>query len=105
MSNAAHWNTAAIESNDARGLAARHIAYLRKTPEDALEPLITRQRHDVIGHLVEQRDPRLADALKPNLATVYGLAGAGRRNPPALGRTRQPLAHRVRRAVAPRCHR
>jgi insecticidal toxin complex protein TccC len=75
MSNAAHWNTAAIESNDARGLAARHIAYLRKTPEDALEPLITRQRHDVIGHLVEQRDPRLADALKPNLATVYGLAG------------------------------
>ncbi|WP_256666166.1 hypothetical protein [Pseudomonas sp. B14-6] len=56
-------------------MAARHIAYLRKTPEDALEPLITRQRHDVIGQLVEQRDPRLADALKPNLATVYGLAG------------------------------
>ncbi|WP_256597456.1 RHS repeat domain-containing protein [Pseudomonas sp. 31-12] len=40
-----------------------------------MEPLITRLRHDVIGRPVEQRDPRLADALKPNLATVYGLTG------------------------------
>ncbi|MHC8388072.1 RHS repeat-associated core domain-containing protein [Pseudomonas sp. MDT2-39-1] len=73
MSTSVHWNTASIESIDSRGLAARHIAYLRKSPSDALEPLITRQRHDVIGRLVEQRDPRLADALKPNLAMVYGL--------------------------------
>lgn len=75
MSTSAHWNTAAIASNDARGLAARHIAYLRKGTGDTLEPLITRQRHDVIGNLAEQRDPRLADALKPNLAKVHGLSG------------------------------
>ncbi|WP_219095526.1 RHS repeat domain-containing protein [Pseudomonas sp. UMAB-40] len=75
MSTSAHWNTAAIASNDPRGLAARHIAYLRKGPGDALEPLITRQRHDVFGSLVEQRDPRLADTLKPNLAKVHGLSG------------------------------
>ncbi|MGL6247174.1 RHS repeat domain-containing protein [Pseudomonas sp.] len=53
----------------------RQIVYLRNEISNALEPLITRQRHDVVGRLVEQRDPRLVDALKPNLSTVYGLSG------------------------------
>ncbi|WP_305955873.1 RHS repeat domain-containing protein [Pseudomonas sp. BGI-2] len=53
----------------------RHIAYLRQGPSDALEPLITRQCHDVIGRLVEQRGARLAEAPRPNLAKVYGLSG------------------------------
>jgi len=68
-------NTPSVTSHDARGLAVRQIAYLRTVAGGPVEPLITRLRHDVIGRLVEQRDPRLADAPKPNLATVYGLRG------------------------------
>ncbi|WP_261398126.1 RHS repeat domain-containing protein [Pseudomonas sp. DR48] len=69
----AHCNTPSVTSHDARGLPVRQIAYLRS--EAGVLPLITRLRHDVIGRPVEQRDPRLAAALKPNLATVYGLTG------------------------------
>jgi insecticidal toxin complex protein TccC len=68
-------NTPSVTSHDARGLAVRQIAYLRTVAGGPVEPLITRLHHDVIGRLVEQRDPRLAEAPKPNLATVYGLVG------------------------------
>lgn len=66
-------NTPSVTAHDARGLPVRQIAYLRT--EAGVLPLITRLRHDVVGRPVEQRDPRLAAALKPNLATVYGLTG------------------------------
>lgn len=69
------WKTPSVASHDARGLPVRQIAYLRNEAGGTVEPLITRLRHDVIGRQVEQRDPRLANAPKPNLATVYGLAG------------------------------
>ncbi|QZA96917.1 toxin [Pseudomonas mandelii] len=75
MSQNLHYRTASVIAHESRELPARQIAYLRKRPGDALEPLITRQRHDVIGQLVEQRDPRLVDALTPNLANVHGLSG------------------------------
>ncbi|MGE8484396.1 MAG: RHS repeat domain-containing protein [Pseudomonas sp.] len=68
-------NTPSITSHDARSLPVRQIAYLCNVAGGTVKPLITRLRHDVIGQPVEQRDPRLADAPKPNLATVYGLTG------------------------------
>jgi insecticidal toxin complex protein TccC len=73
MTGASHWNTPAVTSHDARGLAVRHIAYLRNVTTGALEPLVTRQTCDVIGRQVEQRDARLADTPTPNLKSVYGL--------------------------------
>lgn len=69
------WKTPSVTSIDARGLAVRQIAYWRTVAGGPVETLITRLRNDVIGRPVEQRDPRLADALKPNLATVHGLTG------------------------------
>ena len=73
MTGASHWNTPAVTSHDARGLAVRHIAYCRNVTNGALEPLVTRQTCDVIGRPIEQRDARLADTPTPNLKSVYGL--------------------------------
>jgi insecticidal toxin complex protein TccC len=69
------WKTPAVVSNDARGLAVRQIAYLRTLAGGPVEPRITRQRHDVIGRLVEQRDARLDDSPRPNVVMIYGLGG------------------------------
>ncbi|MHC8328547.1 RHS repeat-associated core domain-containing protein [Pseudomonas sp. LB1P83] len=73
MSQNLHYRTPSVIAHEPRGLPARHIAYLRKGPSAVLEPLITRHCHNDNGQRVEQRDPRLADAPKPNLTTVYGL--------------------------------
>ncbi len=75
MMTSVDWKTPSVTSIDARGLAVRQIAYWRTVAGGPVETLITRLRNDVIGRPVEQRDPRLADALKPNLATVHGLTG------------------------------
>ncbi|WP_311196683.1 RHS repeat-associated core domain-containing protein [Pseudomonas brassicacearum] len=48
------------------------MAYLRKVADGALDTLITRQRHDTLGRLIEQWDPRLS---RPNLTSVYRLSG------------------------------
>ena len=69
------WQTPSLKSFDARGLAVRQIAYWRTVAGGPVETLITRQHFDVLGRLVEQRDARLADAPKPNMKAVYGLAG------------------------------
>ena len=50
----------------------RQVAYLRTVAGTSVETLITRQRHDAAGRLVEQRDPRLS---LPNLVTVFRLDG------------------------------
>lgn len=62
---------------DNRGLAVQQVAYWRRdasAPEP--ESLVTAQRYDVAGRLVEQRDPRfLLPEVRPNTATVYSLSG------------------------------
>ncbi|MGE8177618.1 RHS repeat domain-containing protein [Pseudomonas fluorescens] len=76
MSTNVHWRTPELKANDSRGLSIRRVGYLRKVAGGALETLITRQRHDTLGRLVEQWDPRLfGKAPKPNQATVYRLSG------------------------------
>jgi insecticidal toxin complex protein TccC len=75
MTTALHWHTPEVVTHDPRGLAVRHIAYLRNAASGELEPFITRQTFDVNGHLIKQRDARLTDTPKPNLTSVYGLRG------------------------------
>jgi insecticidal toxin complex protein TccC len=75
MMSTVDWQTPSVKSFDSRGLAVRQIAYWRTVAGGPVETLITRQHFDVLGRLVEQRDARLADAPKPNLTAVYGLAG------------------------------
>jgi len=74
VTGTADWNTPSITCNDSRGRSVRQIAYLRNLNKAQLEPFITRQTFDVIGRLVEQRDPRLANTERPNLKSVYGLS-------------------------------
>ncbi|VVN40491.1 RHS repeat-associated core domain-containing protein [Pseudomonas fluorescens] len=68
-----HRRTPALAVSDARGLPVRQIGYLRTVTADTPEALVTRQRHDYAGRLVEQWDPRLS---APCLTTVYNLNGA-----------------------------
>ncbi|WP_347927859.1 RHS repeat-associated core domain-containing protein [Pseudomonas helvetica] len=76
MSTNVHWRTPELKANDPRGLPIRQVGYLRKVAGGAQETLITRQRHDTLGRLVEQWDPRLfGKAPRPNQASVYRLSG------------------------------
>lgn len=68
-----HQNTPSLKVYDNRGLSIRQVEYLRKD-DASLEALITRLDYDVAGRLVSLRDPRLADAPRPNLTHVYGLS-------------------------------
>lgn len=68
--------TPSLKVLDSRGLTVRHLVYLRSRKGTNPAPLITRQRHNAAGQLVEQCDPRLYDAgTAPNLVTVYSLSG------------------------------
>lgn len=61
---------------DSRVLAIRSVGYCCHPDETVVESRITRQVFDAAGRLVASWDPRLyGTALKPNLATVYGLSG------------------------------
>ena len=76
MSSLMHWHTPQITASDPRGLPVRHIAYLRNVLDGPVQSLISRQSHNAAGHLVEQRDPRLAEAtLPPNQQTIHRLDG------------------------------
>ncbi|MCL9803679.1 toxin, partial [Pseudomonas sp. AKS31] len=68
-----HWRTPALAVSDARGLPVRQVAYLRSAADDTPLALVTRQRHDPAGRLIEQWDPRLP---VPCLTTVYSLDGS-----------------------------
>ncbi|MCU0118767.1 toxin [Pseudomonas sp. B2M1-30] len=72
MPGSVHLRTPAVIANDSRGLAVRHIAYLRTVAGDAAQPLVSRQQHDPAGRLVVQQDPRLST---PNITTLYALDG------------------------------
>ncbi|WP_283181483.1 RHS repeat domain-containing protein [Pseudomonas svalbardensis] len=74
MTTTVHWRTPNVTAIDSRGLPIRQIAYLRKVIGEPLETLITRQRHDAAGRLLEQWDPRLF-GIVPNLSTTYRLSG------------------------------
>ncbi|MHC8331665.1 RHS repeat-associated core domain-containing protein [Pseudomonas sp. LB3P25] len=74
MTTTVHWRTPNLTVIDSRGLPVRQIAYLRKVVSGPLDTLITRQRHDAAGRLLEHSDPRLF-GLAPNLTTVYRLSG------------------------------
>lgn len=58
--------------NEGRGLPVHQVAYLRTVAGAPVETLITRQRFDAAGHMVEQQDPRLP---MPDTRTAYGLNG------------------------------
>ncbi|AHL35703.1 toxin [Pseudomonas brassicacearum] len=74
--SAVHARTPNVVAVDGRGLPTRQVAYLRSQACESAVALITRQRHNVIGHLVEQWDPRLfGHGPKPNQATLHNLAG------------------------------
>jgi insecticidal toxin complex protein TccC len=74
MTTTIHWRTPNLTVIDSRGLPIRQVTYLRKVVNGTLETLITRQRHDAAGRLLEQSDPRLFGVVS-NLATVYRLSG------------------------------
>ncbi|MHC8388074.1 RHS repeat-associated core domain-containing protein [Pseudomonas sp. MDT2-39-1] len=73
MSQNVHYRTPSVIAHEPRGLPVRQIDYLRSVAGGALQTLTTLNVYNVLGKMVAQRDPRLADALKPNLAMVYGL--------------------------------
>lgn len=72
MTTSLHHRTPALTVSDARGLPVRQIAYWRGVAEDTPTALVTRQRHDSAGRLVEQWDPRLE---VPALTSVHHLNG------------------------------
>lgn len=71
MTAGIHRHTPSLTVNDSRGLPIRQIAYLRTLVNETAITLMTRQRHDAAGRLIEQWDPRLS---KPNHATTYSLS-------------------------------
>lgn len=76
MTTSVHRRTPVLTVSDGRGLPVRQVAYLRTIASDTATALVTRQHYDTAGRLAAQWDPRLfGTAPKPNLATVYGLAG------------------------------
>ncbi|MHA3739165.1 RHS repeat-associated core domain-containing protein [Pseudomonas sp. Eth.TT006] len=76
MEPSLHHRTPSVDVFDGRGLSIRQVAYLRNVASAPVQPLITRQFHDVAGRPVEQWDPRLfGTARKANLTTTYGLTG------------------------------
>ncbi|EJM16129.1 RHS repeat-associated core domain protein containing protein [Pseudomonas sp. GM18] len=75
MNGSISWRTPSLAVIGPRGLPIRQVEYLRNVASGAVQSLITRQQYDAVGHLVTQRDARLADALRPNLSTVYDLSG------------------------------
>jgi len=72
-----HTHTPALTAMDSRGLAVRSVHWYRA--EDGVEPeaRVAHSRLDSMGRVVEQRDARLfaSAAVRPNLASVYGLSG------------------------------
>ena len=71
-----HTHTPNLLAHDPRTLPVRKVAYLRTVAGGAVERLVTRQGHNLAGHLTEQWDPRLfGTAPKANLAKVYALSG------------------------------
>ncbi|MBF6041022.1 RHS repeat-associated core domain-containing protein [Pseudomonas sp. P154a] len=75
MRSTVDWKTPWVKAIDGRRLTVRQMAYLRSVPGGPVETHITRQRFDTLGRPVEQRDARLANAPRPNLSTIYDLAG------------------------------
>jgi len=71
-----HWRTPKLNVTDGRGMPVRQVDYLRTADGKPQQPIITRQRHDPAGRLIEQWDPRLfGTAPRANLASVYDLTG------------------------------
>ena len=68
MNPGLHARTPNLTVIDSRGLPIRQVAYLRNLVGGPLDTLITRQRHDAAGRLLEQTDPRFF-GLAPNLYT------------------------------------
>lgn len=54
-----HRRTPSLLVIDSRGLPLRQVAYLRARADEPAVALVTRQQHDMAGHLVAQFDPRL----------------------------------------------
>ncbi|MDD0970762.1 MULTISPECIES: RHS repeat-associated core domain-containing protein [Pseudomonas] len=72
MNASVHGCTPSVAVSGPRGEAIRQIEYLRSVVGEQAQALIHRQRYDVAGHPVAQRDPRLAT---PNTTTVHRLDG------------------------------
>ncbi|WP_085697213.1 RHS repeat-associated core domain-containing protein [Pseudomonas sp. B26(2017)] len=72
MNASVHYLTPTMSVSGPRGEAVRQVDYLRKVAGEEVRALINRLQYDVVGHLVEQQDPRLP---KPNTTTVFKLDG------------------------------
>lgn len=72
MNARVHHLTPTMSVTGPRGEAVRQVDYLREMAGEEVRALINRLHHDVAGHLVAQRDPRLSI---PNTTTVHGLGG------------------------------
>jgi len=81
MPAAIHALTPTLAVQDPRGLALREVAYCRALASEPAERRVRGNRHDAVGHCVEQRDPRLwalheQDGTTPaNLRQRYSLSG------------------------------
>jgi insecticidal toxin complex protein TccC len=72
MNASVHHLTPTLSVIGPRGEAVRQVEYLRTVAGEAVRALISRLQHDAAGHLVAQRDPRLAT---PNTTTLHRLDG------------------------------
>ncbi|MDL5593195.1 RHS repeat-associated core domain-containing protein [Bacillus subtilis] len=72
MNASVHHLTPVMSVIGPRGEAVRQIEYLRTVAGEAVRALISRLQHDAAGHLIAQRDPRLAT---PNTTTLHRLDG------------------------------
>ena len=81
MSRLLHQQTPVLASVDGRAALLRTVAYHRANASEAPSTRVTRQRHDALGHLTEQWDPRLYElaATDPNVTanqhTRFSLSG------------------------------
>jgi insecticidal toxin complex protein TccC len=76
MNSNIHWRTPQLSVIDGRGLPVRQVDYLRTGDGEPQQTLITRQRHDAAGRVLEQWDSRLFGAApKANVTSIYGLNG------------------------------
>src|SRR3546814_308877 len=99
-----HFRTPDVIAVDGRGLPVRQTMYLRSQASPLAAALISRQHHNLIGHLVEQWDPRLfGHAPNPNQATLYNLAGHALRSDSVDAGWRLELPRSEERRVGKEC--
>jgi insecticidal toxin complex protein TccC len=77
MNKSIHRHTPTLTAIDSRGLAVRHVNYLRTQPGDTPEARITRHTYNATGDVIAAWDARQFEASGPaNQTSVFSLGGA-----------------------------